>query len=135
MHPLIIELARTLIVTILASVFSMLWIGYFFKQQGPEIAKSILAMDEKQLQQLQGVDKRIDKTMSKKIANDIIENSPLSQLLGLLTEETREYIKLHPERFPQVLQQYAGTLELGVKLLPEIQKYLGQSIPREKLDY
>jgi len=135
MESIGIELARIVIPTILASIIAMAWLGYLLKKQGPEIAKSILAMDGKQLEQLQGVEKRIDKTMSKKIATDLIENSPMSQFLGLLTDETKDYIKLHPERFPQIIQQYAGTIEMGVKLLPEIQKILGTSINKEKFDY
>jgi hypothetical protein len=74
--------------------------------------------------------------MSAKIATDIIENSPISQFLGILTDETKDYIKLHPERFPQIIQQYAGTIEMGIKWLPEVQKFLGQQgLQREKLDY
>lgn len=92
------------------------------EEQGPEIAKAILNMDQKHLQQLQSVDKRIEKTASQKVAKDLMEQGPLAPVLGVLTEETRSYLGEHPEALPGVLQSYSGTIDVVLKMLPQLQE-------------
>lgn len=120
--------------------------GYIVKvnlqEHGPDLVRQALQMDQKQLMQLKSVDKRVQKTASQKIAKDLMENSPLAPALGLLTEETRAYLIAHPETLPGVLQNYAGPLDIGLKLLPQLVKIfpdlknqLKQAAPTAKFDY
>ncbi len=137
-----IELAR-LIAYLAVSYFMF---GYILKvtleTQGPDIIKNVLKMDQKQLQQLMGANKRVQKTANQKIARDLMENTPLAPALALLTEDTRKYLIAHPETLPAVLQNYAGPLDLGLKLLPQLVKifpglkdHLQKSAPTAKFDY
>lgn len=106
-------------------------------EQGPEIAKHVLSMDQKHLQQLKSVDTRITKTANQKIARDLMETGPLQPVVHVLSEETRAYLQEHPEALPGVLQNYAGTVDLGLKLLPQLQemfKGIKASEP-QKFDY
>jgi len=137
MESIGIELARVLITVVLVSIITLFGLGYFLRKQGPELAKSILAMDGKQLEQLQGVEKRLGKTASKMVAKDLMEKTPLSELVKLLSEETREYLQEHPETLPGVLHSYAGTIDLALKVAPQVQSILGlgKLELKEKIDY
>ena len=137
-----IELVR-LIAYLAVSYFMF---GYILKvtleAQGPDIIKNVLKMDQKQLQQLMSVDKRVQKTANQKIAKDLMENTPLAPVLAMLTEDTREYLIAHPETLPAVLQNYAGPLDLGLKLLPQLVKIfpgikdqIQKTAPAAKFDY
>lgn len=137
-----IELARLIVYL----VVSWVMFGYILKvtleAQGPDLIKNVLAMDQKQLQQLMSVDKRVQKTADQRIAKDLMENSPLAPVLGMLTKETRAYLIAHPETLPGVLQNYAGPLDIGLKLLPQLVKIfpdlkgqLQKAAPAAKFDY
>ena len=127
-------------------VVSWVMFGYILKvtleAQGPELIKQVLSMDQKQLQQLMSVDKRVQKTADQRIAKDLMETSPLAPVLGMLTKETRAYLIAHPETLPGVLQNYAGPLDIGLKLLPQLVKIfpdlkgqLQKAAPTAKFDY
>lgn len=136
-----VELARLLVYLAVSYFLFSYILQITLQQEGPAIAKAVLSMDTKHLQQLQSVDKRVSKTAQQKIATDLMENSPLAPVLSVLTEETRAYLAEHPEALPDVLQSYAGTIDVGLKMLPEIQKYipglaqLKLGKPAEKVDY
>ncbi len=127
-------------------VVSWVMFGYILKvtleAQGPDLIRQVLSMDQKQLMQLMSVDKRVQKTADQKIAKDLMENSPLAPVLGVLTKETRAYLAAHPETLPGVLQNYIGPLDLGLKILPQLVKIfpdlkgqLQKAAPTAKFDY
>ncbi len=128
------ELARLIVTTALVSMIVMFTLGQFIKRQGPEFAKQLLALDEKQLQQLHSVDARVNKKASQMVAKDIMTTTPLSSLVQGLSEETRQYLQEHPEALPGILQNYAGTVDLALKFMPQIQQLLGQAVNRRETE-
>lgn len=137
-----IELARLLAYLVISFVLFGYVVKVNLQEQGPELIKQVLAMDQKQLQQLMSVDKRVQKTADQRIAKDLMENSPLAPVLGMLTKETRAYLISHPETLPGVLQNYAGPLDIGLKLLPQLVKIfpdlkgqLQKAAPKATFDY
>lgn len=140
------QIALELLRLIAYLAVSFVIFGYVVKvnlqEHGPELVKMALQMDQKQLMQLMSVDKRVQKTADQRIARDLMENSPLAPVLGILTKETRAYLAAHPETLPGVLQNYIGPLDLGLKILPQLIKIfpdlkgqLQKAAPAAKFDY
>lgn len=125
---------------------SFVMFGYIIKvnlqEHGADYVRQALQMDQKQFAQLKSVNKRAQNKADQLVAKDLIEHSPLSAALGLLTEETRAYLIQHPETLPGLLQNYAGPLDIGLKLLPQLtalfpglKDQLQKAAPSAKFDY
>ena len=116
----------TLIVTVsLVSVIVLFTLGQMLKKKGPELAKTLLKSEEMRVLQQMGAESKVTKTASQMVAKDIMETTPLSELVKYLSEDTRLYLQAHPEALPGILQNYAGTVDLALTLAPRIQEVLG----------
>ena len=131
------ELLRLLVTTLLVSIITLSGLGYFIKKQGPEFAKDLLKTEKMRSMQQKGVESRVNKTASSMVAKDLMETTPLSELVKYLSEETREYLQEHPETLPGILQSYAGTIDLALKVAPQVQSILGLNKLeiKEKFDF
>ena len=131
--PLIaVELLRLIVTVSLVSIIVLFTLGEMLKKKGPEIAKTLLNSEKMSQMQQQSVDTRVTKTASQMVAKDIMETTPLSELVKYLSEDTRLYLQAHPEALPGVLQNYAGSVDLALKIAPQVQKILGIDFKTEK---
>lgn len=132
-------MARLILTLALAAIIFQFTLGEMLQKHGPELAKNVLALDEKQMQQLQSAEKRVARTANKMIAQDLITQTPVSQLVDALSEETRKYLVDHPEALPDVLSNYAGTIDMALKFGPQLKQifdqFRGQAPAQEKFDY
>jgi len=131
------ELLKLIFTTVLVSIITLFGLGYYLKKQGPEFAKELLKTEKMRSMQQKGAESRVNKTASSMVAKDLMETTPLSELVKYLSEETREYLQEHPETLPGILQSYAGTIDLALKVAPQVQSILGLNKleVKEKFDF
>lgn len=135
----------TLIAVVLGSVcaslavtVSVLYLGYRKLTSADFIAemfKGIEVSDEMTGKQTNATIARTTKTANQMVSRDLMQNTPLSMVLGYLGEETVAYLEEHPEALPGVLKNWAPLLQVAKDLMPVIAQFIQGKAEQKPLQY